>query len=209
MAVDTNWIGQFIVAYGLWAIFGLMFLENVFPVLPSEVVIPLAGFVAQRVGLPLWEVIVSASVGAMLGQMPWYYGARMLGYERFKHFAARFGRITTIGPKEVDLASDWFRRHGEAAVFFGRVTPVIRGLISVPAGLTNMPLGRFLAWSVPGSSLWVALLAWAGHALGDRAGPEVERFINPVTKAMVICVVIVWLYRVVTWKRQPEVAPGE
>ena len=199
-------IQDFILNYGLWAIFLLLFLENVFPVLPSEVVIPLAGFVGAKLGIPMWEVIAAASLGAMLGQMPWYWGAKALGYDRFKSFMARFGRITTIGPEEIDRANAWFARHGQKAVFFGRITPVIRGLISIPAGLTHMPLGTFLAWSIPGSTLWVILLAWAGYALGENF-LFIEEWLEPLTNIIVAGVIIIWIYRVITWKRR-EHLPG-
>lgn len=198
--MSTNWIGDFIVAYGLWAIFLLLFLENVFPVLPSEVVIPLAGFEAARNGMPMWEVITAASIGAMLGQMPWYWTAKALGYERFKRFASRFGRLTTIGPEEVDRASAWFARHGPRAVFFGRMVPVIRGVISIPAGLTSMPLSTFLAWSIPGSTLWVIGLAWAGYELGDRF-PEVAEKTHVISNILIGLALLFWLYRIVTFRR--------
>lgn len=198
-----NWLSQFIIAYGLWGVFLLLFIENIFPVLPSELVIPVAGATGAMIGLPLWEVLTAASVGAMVGQMPWYWSAKWLGYDRFRRFAARFGRFTTIGPLEIDRASAWFARHGEKAVFLGRVTPVVRGVISIPAGLTNMPLGRFLAWSIPGSTLWIILLGWAGYLLGKRA-PEIAEYADPVTKGILILVVIVWLYRVVTWKQREQ-----
>lgn len=194
-------IQDFILNYGLWAIFLLLFLENVFPVLPSEVVIPLAGFVGAKIGLPLWEVILVASVGGMLGQMPWYWGAKALGYDRFKAFMSRFGRVTTIGPTEIDRANDWFARHGQKAVFFGRITPVVRGLISIPAGLTRMPLGRFLAWSVPGSTLWIIFLGWAGYELGANF-LHLERWLEPITNGIIAFVLVTWVYRMATWKRR-------
>lgn len=197
-------IQDFILTYGLWAIFLLLFLENVFPVLPSEVVIPLAGFVGAKLGLPLWEVLAAASVGAMLGQMPWYWGAKRLGYDRFKAFMARFGRVTTIGPAEIDKANAWFARHGEKAVFFGRITPVVRGLISIPAGLTHMPLARFLAWSIPGSTLWIIFLGWAGYKLGEDF-LHLEEWLEPLTNGIIAFVLVAWVYRMVTWKRREHI----
>jgi len=197
-------IQEFILNYGLWAIFLLLFIENVFPVLPSEVVIPLAAFVGAKLGLPLWEVIAVASAGSMLGQMPWYWGAKRLGYDRFKAFMARFGRVTTIGPTEIDRANAWFERHGQKAVFFGRITPVVRGLISIPAGLTKMPLGRFLAWSIPGSTLWVIFLGYAGYKLGEDF-LHLEKWLEPLTNGIVAFVLVAWVYRMITWKKREHI----
>jgi len=199
---------QFIVAYGLWAVFLLLFAENVLPILPSEVVIPVAALVAVREGQGIWETVIAASVGAMLGQMPWYWAARWLGYARFRRFASRYGRFTTIGPDEVDKASAWFHRHGQKAVFLGRITPVIRGIISVPAGLTSMPLGTFLAWSIPGSTLWVVFLAWIGKELGKRGGDEVQQWLHPVSTALVAFAIVAWLYRIVTFHSRQRKRPA-
>lgn len=194
-----GWIGGFILAWGLWAVFLLLLAENVFPILPSEVIIPLAGFYAATHELPIVEVIVVASVGAMLGQYCWYWLAKAWGPERFRRWAARWGRWTTIDTEEVDMGQRWFARWGRWAVLVGRVIPVVRGLISIPAGLARMPAGEFLLWSVPSSTLWVALLALAGFYLGDRF-PEIDRYLSPLSKAVVAGVVLVYVYRLVTWK---------
>jgi membrane protein DedA with SNARE-associated domain len=131
----------------------------------------------------------------------WYYVGRSLGEDRVKRWAARHGRWMTMHPADVERANAWFQRHGRAAVFFCRLVPAIRTLISVPAGVASMPLLPFLAYSTVGTALWTALLAAAGYLLQSQYR-SVADWLNPVTSGVLALMAAVYLYRVVTFKPQ-------
>ena len=177
----------------------LMALENLFPPIPSELIMPLAGYQAAQGLMPLWLVIVSGSLGSLAGTLPWYVLGRAIGTERLKRLAARHGRWLTMGPAEIDKADRWFDARGWRAVLFGRLVPTVRSLISIPAGLSNMPFGRFLLYSAIGTVIWTTLLALAGFALGQGYG-RVAVFIDPISTGVVVLIVAIYLWRVVTFR---------
>jgi len=178
----------------------LMLLENILPPLPSELIMPMAGFVAANGQLTLVGVIIAGTLGSVAGALPWYYLGKVLGHERLKQWAGRHGRWLTLEPQDVDRAAGWFEKHCGKAVFLGRLVPALRTLISVPAGLFGMSLGRFLTYTLLGSALWSSALAFAGYSLRDNY-EQVEHWLNPATNAIVAGIVLVYLYRVVTWRR--------
>lgn len=188
----TSWINQ----GGLPMVAFLMFLENVFPPIPSELVMPLAGFNAAKGEMSMLGVIVAGTLGSVLGCTIWYGLARAWGRERFLRFIDRHGIWLTLDREEAERAMAWFDRHGRSAVFFGRMVPTVRTLISVPAGLSGMGLGPFLIYTTAGGAIWTAFLALSGYLL--REGYDrVEGWINPVTNIVVAVVVIVYAYRLV------------
>ena len=194
-----DWITGFIRQGGYVGIFMLMLLENIIPPVPSELIMPLAGFTAAQGQLSIVLVVVAGTAGSLLGGVFWYFVGRRLGLERLKRLAARHGRWLTLSPADVDRANDWFSGHGARAVFFGRLVPTVRTLISVPAGINGMPLASFLAWSALGTSLWTALLAVAGYVLQSQFD-LVADYLNPVSTAIVILIVGLYVYRVATFR---------
>lgn len=194
-----DWITHALEQTGYIGIALLMFAENVFPPIPSELIMPLAGFDASRGDLSMFWVVISGSIGSLAGALLWYYIGRWLGYERLKHLAARHGRWVTVSPEELDHAAEWFRRHSGKAVFIGRLVPAVRTLISVPAGIANMSLGRFMLYSSLGTILWTGFLAAAGYVLQDQYD-KISSFINPLANVVVAIIVLVYLYRVVTFR---------
>lgn len=180
----------------------LMFLENVFPPIPSEVIMPLAGFTAGEGKLDIVLVVITGSVGSLAGALLWYYIGRWVGHERLRRFASRYGRLLTVEPRELDRAFAWFREHGGKAVFIGRLLPAVRTFISVPAGIFDMPLGRFLIWSGVGTVLWSGGLALAGYLLGEQHD-EIQAWMNPVSYGVIGLLVVIYLYRVVTFDPTP------
>lgn len=194
-----DWITGFVVRSGYGGVLLLMLAENVVPPIPSELIMPLAGFTAARGQLSLVLVIIAGTAGSLLGALLWYFVGRRLGLERLKHLAARHGRWVTLSPDDVDRADGWFGRHGSKAVFFGRLIPTVRTLISVPAGIAGMPLPSFLAWSTLGTGLWTALLAGAGYLLLSQY-ELVADYLNPVSTAVVVLIVGWYLYRAVTFR---------
>lgn len=194
-----DWVRQLIEQSGYLGVAFLMFAETVFPPIPSEVIMSLAGLQAARGTMTLPGVIACGTLGAMLGNTFWYLLSRALGIERFRPFIQRWGRWLTLDWSEVQRADKWFQSHGQAFVFFGRLLPTIRSLVSIPAGLLHMSLSRFLFWSTLGTAGWTALLAVAGYSLGQRYG-EIEHYIGPVSTAIVILLVLWYGFRVLTWK---------
>ena len=191
-AVEANqWMG-----YG--AIFAAMFLENLFPPIPSELIMPLGGFYVQQGQLQFLPVVLAGLLGTLLGALPWYGIGRVINEKRLEVWLSRHGRWIGISPAELARSRRWFNRYGTALVFWGRLVPGIRTLISVPAGIELMPCAPFLIWTTAGSLIWTLLLTLAGLGLGEGYS-NVELWIDPVSKvvkgALVIAVLaaVVWL----------------
>ena len=196
-----QWIQQLVDQLGYLGVAVLMFAETVFPPLPSEVIMPLAGLRASRGALSLPGVVAAGAAGAMAGNLCWYAVARMLGIERLHGLVDRHGRWLTLEWQEVERAKTWFHGHGGPFVCIGRIVPTVRSVVSIPAGLVRMPLGPFLLWSTIGTTAWTATLAAAGYLLGQRYG-AVERYVGPVSTAIIIALVLWYAWRVATWGRR-------
>ncbi|MCA0994336.1 DedA family protein [Alloyangia pacifica] len=196
-----DWISGFIDAVGAFGIGVLMFLENVFPPIPSELIMPLGGFNAAAGTEHLVWVIVAGSIGSLAGALFWYWIGRKLGTHRLKRLAAKHGRWLTILPEDLDRSNDWFTRHGGSAVLIGRLIPTVRTFISVPAGVARMPLASFMAFSAVGTVSWTAFLAFAGFLLGSQYG-LVAGWLDPVSTAVVVGIVGVYIWRVATYGRR-------
>ncbi len=195
----TDWIVR-LVENGVYAgIAFLMFLETVFPPIPSEVIMSLAGVNAAKGLLSLPGAILCGTVGAMAGNVAWFALARTLGMDRLRPFVQRFGRILTLDWREVERADRFFDRWDRWFVFLGRMVPTIRSLVSVPAGLFGMGWGPFLLWSTLGTAGWTSALGIAGYALG-RNVDDIDRYLGPASTAILVALVLGYLYRVVTWK---------
>lgn len=187
-----EWGGYFGVAL-------LMFLETVFPPIPSEVIMPLAGVIAARGEMSLPIVILCGTAGAMLGNIVWFGVAKWIGYERFEPLIRRFGRWLTLDWNEVERVHKLFDNHGSAIVFVGRMLPTVRSLVSIPAGLLKMRFAPFVLWSTLGSGIWTAGLAIAGWMLGQQFD-QVETVLGPLSLAVIGAVVLWYVYRVITWR---------
>ncbi len=177
---------------GYGAIFAAMFLENLFPPIPSELIMPLGGFYVQQGKLSLLFVVLAGLLGTVLGALPWYGIGRLVNEDRLEHWLSRHGRWIGIRPQELHRSRTWFNRHGTALVFWGRLVPGIRTLISVPAGIEMMPLAPFLLWTTAGSFIWTLLLTLAGLLLGEGYS-RVELWIAPVAKVIKVLLVLALL----------------
>jgi membrane protein DedA with SNARE-associated domain len=160
-----EWITGTIRSLGYLGVAFLTFAENAFPPIPSELVIPLAGFVAAEGDLSVAGVIAAGAAGSLAGAWGWYEIGRRLGEERLRQWVRRFGKWLTLDADDVDRAQDWFERRGGAAVFIGRLVPGVRTFVSLPAGFAGMALGPFLLYSAAGTVIWTAALAYAGVVL--------------------------------------------
>jgi len=200
-----DWIVGLVEWGGYVGIALLMLVENLFPPIPSELIMPLAGFSAAQGKLNVVLVVLSGTIGSVLGALAWYCLGRWLGPDRLRRFAARQGRWLALSPAEVDRAREAFARWGAPAVFAGRLVPAVRTLISVPAGIAGMDLGRFLAWTTLGTALWTAFLAGMGYLLEDRY-QVIGRWVNPVSNVVVGALVLLYLYRVITFHGEEPMA---
>jgi membrane protein DedA with SNARE-associated domain len=194
-----DWVRELIEQSGYVGVCLLMLLETVFPPIPSEVIMSLSGLQAQRGTMTLWGAILAGTLGAMLGNIMWYWVARALGIERFYPLIDRFGRFLTLDRKEVERADALFDRYDRWLVFLGRMVPTIRSLVSIPAGLFGMGWRPFLFWSTLGTLGWTTALAVAGYLLGQNY-TEVDRYLGPVSTGVVAVLVLWYVYRVITWK---------
>lgn len=184
---------------GYFGIVVLMFVENVLPPVPSEVIMPLAGYMVTQGQLSLLGVFAAGTVGTVLGALPPYYLGQRIGERRLKEFADRHGRWLTLSRGDIEAAERWFGRHGGAAVFFCRLVPGVRSLISVPAGIERMRLAPFLAYTTAGAALWTALLTCLGYFLGSNFG-KVGEYLDPASWVVAGVIVLVYVVRVLRHK---------
>ena len=186
----TSWIA----AGGAFAVAFLMFLENVFPPIPSELVMPLAGYNAATGETNPILTLLGGLIGTVAGAWLWYELGRRLGRERLMRWIDRHGRWLTLTREDVERALGWFDRHGTAAIFLGRMIPTVRTLISVPAGLQRMGRIRFLLYTTAGSLVWVGALFSAGYLLESQY-ERVQGWLNPVTNGIIAVIVLLYLWR--------------
>lgn len=194
-----DFITEFMQNSGYFGVFALMALENIFPPIPSELIMPFAGFVAARGDLSVVGVLVAGTAGSVAGALPWYYAGKVYGKERLEKLADRHARWLTVTHGDIEHAMDAFEKHGRKVVLLGRLIPAIRTLISVPAGLAKMPLAQFLLYSTVGSLLWTGILTGAGYLLESQY-ERVADYVDPVSKAVLIGLLGWYLYRVATFK---------
>lgn len=195
----TDWVIELVDQTGYIGVFFLMLAETVFPPIPSEVIMPIAGVAAARGSMTLGGVIASGTAGAMLGNFFWYLLARVIGMERFQPFIARYGRWLTMDWGDVVKAEKLFGKYGSVFVFIGRMLPTVRSLVSVPAGLLRMRLKSFVLWSTIGTAGWSSGLAIAGYLLG-RQFQEVEKILGPLSTAIIAAIVLTYVWRQATWR---------
>jgi membrane protein DedA with SNARE-associated domain len=172
----AGWVLDVIDAMGAVGVAALVALENLFPPLPSEVVLPLAGFLAGQGKLSLAAVLVAATVGSVVGALVLYWAGAALGRDRMRRIAER---LPLMDADDVDRAQGWFDRHGRSAVLVGRLVPGVRSLVSIPAGIARMPLLPFVGYTTLGSAAYNAVLVLLGHQLGSR-WTSVERYSDPI-----------------------------
>lgn len=194
-------ITTIIADWGTLGIFLLMLAENLFPPIPSELIMPLGGFLVSQGQMALIPTILAGTAGSVIGTSFWYVVGAWIGEVRLRALAARHGRWLTMSPSDVDRASAWFRTRGGVAVFLGRMVPAVRTLISAPAGVARMPVPAFLMWTTLGSLIWTTVLTVAGLVLASQY-QRIEGWIDPLSKAVVLAVVAIYLWRVITWKPQ-------
>jgi len=188
----ASWVQDVIERLGAVGVALLVILENVFPPIPSEIVLPFAGFVAQRGDGSVVVMIFAATVGAVVGALVLYGIAAVIGPERLAAFVARFGRWFGVKPPDLVRAEQWFDRHAVAAVLLGRCVPLIRSIVSIPAGFRRMSMAPFLFYTALGSLVWNTALIGAGAILGNQ-WERVEPYVATLQWVVVAAVALLVL----------------
>lgn len=196
----SNFITSIIETLGYFGITLLMYVEMVIPVIPSEIIMPFAGFTASSGSLSLVGVVVAGSTGSILGALTLYGLARLIKNESIYEFVRRHGAWTGLTPENVKRAEKVFAKHDKAAVLFGRLIPGVRSVVSLPAGIEKMRVSTFAIFSLIGVTMWTALLAYLGFALGNNY-EQVSHFIGSISN-IVIAGIILAVVITIIWKRR-------
>ncbi|WP_433269299.1 DedA family protein [Actinosynnema sp. CS-041913] len=188
--MDVKWVIDLMETFGAPGAGLAIALENLFPPLPSEVFLPLAGFTASQGRMGLIAAILWTTAGSVVGAVVLYYVGALLGRDRVRAIAAK---MPLVKVSDVDKTEEWFRKHGKATVFFGRMVPIFRSLISIPAGVERMPLPTFLLFTAAGSAIWNTALILAGYFLGEN-WHIVEQYMGIASKVVLgaVALAVVW-----------------
>jgi membrane protein DedA with SNARE-associated domain len=214
----ANWVQDVINQFGYFGVALLVVIENVFPPIPSEIVLPFAGFVAQQGAsavnatadtaqsdTTVIGMMIAATVGSVVGALILYFVSAAIGPERLRGFVERFGKWFGVKSSDLVRAEEWFDRRSVAAVLVGRCVPLIRSIVSIPAGFRRMKLTSFVVLTAIGSAVWNIALIGAGAVLGDQ-WERVGEYVG-VFQWLVIVAVLVLLVRFVVSrfkKRRPQ-----
>jgi len=174
----------------------LMLAENIFPPLPSELIMPFAGFLAARGELHPALVVASGALGSVLGAIPWCVLGRKVGAERLQSLARRHGRWIALTPEEIERGQRLFEKKGALVLVFGRLVPALRTVVALPAGLARMGFLPFVLWTAVGSALWTGLLTLAGYLLESQY-ERIEKWLNPVSTGIFVLIAIWYIVRVI------------
>tara|TARA_Y100000746_G_scaffold80156_1_gene67558 strand:+ start:204 stop:863 length:660 start_codon:yes stop_codon:yes gene_type:complete len=170
-----------------------MFLENIIPPIPSEIIMPLGGFFVYREKLNFFLLVFWGLFGTILGSLPWYYLGKLVNEEKLSKFLDKRGKYVGITSEDLAKSKRWFDKYGVSLIFWGRLVPGIRTLISVPAGIELMPLRKFLIWTTLGSLIWVVILTYAGFILGDN-WQIIESYLDQIKYVVKPLLIFLFLY---------------
>ena len=186
--------------FGYLGVFLLIAIENVFPPIPSEVILLFGGFMTTYTSLNVFFMIVAATLGSLLGAIILYYIGKILNKERLKKIVSgKIGKVLRIKYSDIDKADEWFDKKGNKTVFFCRFIPIVRSLISIPAGMSEMPMGKFLLYTITGSAIWNTVLVVLGSIVGENWTNILnifDQYSNIVLVLLVIAFVVFvfWFY---------------
>lgn len=188
-----NWVVGLVETLGYPGLAIVVALENVFPPIPSEAVLPLAGYLVSQGRMTLWGAVLASTVGSVVGALVLYWLGAAWGEERVRSLVQKHGRWLTVDEEDLDRANDWFDKHGRAAIFIARLAPFTRSIISIPAGVKRMPITTFLIFTTLGSGIWNAILIGAGMLLGANWG-LVEKYQSYFGTGVLVVLVgaVVW-----------------
>ncbi len=204
----AEWVVSTMESMGYVGIVLLMFLENVFPPIPSELIMPLAGFTAQQGDLSLPGVILAGILGSVLGAVPFYVIGWVVGADRIRGWIERWGKYFLVRTSDWDLSLDWFNKYAGLTVLFCRLIPAVRSVISAPAGVARMNPLIFTLYSTIGMTIWTAILGYLGYVLGEN-WHRVTDFIDPGSKIVALIVLLAGAAFVIRRLLDKRAAKGE
>ena len=188
------WVEQIISSMGYVGLYLVMFLENVFPPIPSEVVLPLAGSLTLTGRFSIFWITVIGMLGSLTGAFLFYGLGKWLGEPRVRTIIEKYGGYALLSTNDLDRSLEWFDKYDDWVIFFSRMVPIVRSLISIPAGIANMNIAKFSFFTILGTALWSFLLALGGRLLGEQ-WPLIAEFINTYQNiVLVIAVTAVLLF---------------
>lgn len=201
-----EWMLSFVDSFGYFGIFFLIFIENVFPPIPSEAVLLFAGALTLTTSLNVPGTILAATLGSLAGAVVLYALGRIFQAERLKKlFAGKFGKVTRLKPEHVEKSERWFLRYEAKAVLICRCIPIVRSIISVPAGFAKMPLPKFLILTALGSAVWNTVLVSIGAVLGsawESAMPYLDKYTYIMIAIMAVLAVAFVIFYIVRRRRR-------
>ncbi|MEI4769896.1 DedA family protein [Psychrobacillus sp. FJAT-51614] len=162
------WISDWMSQYGYFGVFFLILIENIFPPIPSEVILTLGGFMTTTTTMTKIGIIIASTSGSVVGAAILYWIGSLLDVERLEKIVQKYGKILRLSIKDIHKADAWFDKYGVWAVFFGRLVPLVRSLISIPAGMSKMKFGLFLLFTTLGTLIWNTVLVSVGAAVGEN-----------------------------------------
>lgn len=196
-----SWIIDMIDQYGYWGVFFLIALENIFPPIPSEVILTFGGFMTHSTGLSIVGVIVTATIGSVLGAVILYGIGLLLDVERLEKLIDRYGKILRLTKEDIHKADAWFDRYGIWTVLFCRVIPLVRSLISIPAGMSNMNFGLFLLFTTLGTLVWNTILVNVGAAVGSN-WHDIVQYMDIFSNIIYAILVVLFLLAIIWYMRK-------
>lgn len=193
-----NWITEFMGQYGYLSVFLLIMIENVFPPIPSEIILTFGGFMTTYLEMTIPGVIVVATLGSITGAIILYGVGKFFHVERLEKIIERFGHILRVKVEDIHRADSWFDRYGYLTVFFCRMVPLIRSLISIPAGMSDMKFGLFLLCTTAGTLIWNTILVWVGALLGGN-WDDIIGFMNLYSNITYVILGIAGIVFIIYW----------
>lgn len=188
--------------FGYFGVFFLILIENVFPPIPSEVILLISGFFSSYTSLSVFYMILASTLGSFLGAIILYYIGKIFNKERLKKIVnGRLGKILFLKEKDIDKADEWFDNKGNKSVFFCRFVPIVRSLISIPAGMSEMPMGKFIIYTICGSMIWNTVLICLGYRLGSNWG-YVLTILDKYQMVVIVILVIIFGYVIIKFYRK-------
>lgn len=188
--------------FGYFGVFFLILIENVFPPIPSEVILLISGFFSSYTSLSVFYMILASTLGSFLGAIILYYIGKIFNKERLKKIVnGRLGKILFLKENDIDKADEWFDNKGNKSVFFCRFVPIVRSLISIPAGMSEMPMGKFIIYTICGSMIWNTVLICLGYRLG-RNWEYVLTILDKYQMVVIVILVIIFGYVIIKFYRK-------
>lgn len=188
--------------FGYFGVFFLILIENVFPPIPSEVILLFSGFFSSYTSLSVFYMILASTLGSFLGAIILYYIGKIFNKERLKKIVnGRLGKILFLKENDIDKADEWFDNKGNKSVFFCRFVPIVRSLISIPAGMSEMPMGKFIIYTICGSMIWNTVLICLGYRLGSNWG-YVLTILDKYQMLVIVILVIIFGYVIIKFYRK-------